>query len=70
MDSGFAGGEDEMYNVYDKPWRQSKDISGSIYRPSNKGKDSEQYAEDLEKMIKSNRLNYHLSTCSRYVIGE
>lgn len=34
MDSGFAGGEDEIYNVYDQAWRGGKDMAQNIYRPS------------------------------------
>uniref|UniRef100_A0A8C2X8I7 SNW domain-containing protein 1 n=1 Tax=Cyclopterus lumpus TaxID=8103 RepID=A0A8C2X8I7_CYCLU len=34
MDSGFAGGEDETYNVYDQPFRGSRDMASNIYRPS------------------------------------
>ena len=55
MDSGFAGGEDENYTVYDKPWRQDRDIATSIYRPS-KNIDKDQYGDDLDKLIRSNRL--------------
>ena len=54
MDSGFAGGEDESYNVYDKPWRQDKDLA-AIYRPS-KAIDNV-YGDDLEKLIKTSRLD-------------
>lgn len=54
MDSGFAGGEDETYNVYDKPWRQTNDIASSIYRPSKHI--DEMYGNDLEKLIKDNRF--------------
>ena len=61
MDSGFAGGEDENYTVYDKPWRQDKDIATSIYRPS-KNIDKDQYGDDLDKLIRSNRLETH--SCS------
>ena len=58
MDSGFAGGEDENYTVYDKPWRQDRDIATSIYRPS-KNIDKDQYGDDLDKLIRSNRLVIH-----------
>ena len=34
MDSGFAGGEDEIYSVYDQAWRGGKDMAQNIYRPS------------------------------------
>lgn len=55
MDSGFAGGEDDMYNVYDQPWRGDKNIGNSIYRPSG-NKDNDLYGEDdVDKIIKSNK---------------
>lgn len=54
MDSGFAGGEDEIYNVYDQAWRGNKDIGQSIYRPS-KNLDKDMYGDDLEAKIKTNR---------------
>lgn len=52
MDSGF--GDDEAYNVYDKPWRQDQTIASNIYRPS-KNLDKDNFAEDLDNLIKSNR---------------
>uniref|UniRef100_H2ZMJ0 SKI-interacting protein SKIP SNW domain-containing protein n=1 Tax=Ciona savignyi TaxID=51511 RepID=H2ZMJ0_CIOSA len=56
MDSGFAGGDDESYNVYDKAWRSETQIGNSIYRPT-KDKDKELYGEDdIDKLIKSNKL--------------
>ncbi|XP_061853505.1 SNW domain-containing protein 1 [Colius striatus] len=55
MDSGFAGGEDEIYNVYDQPWRSGKDMAQSIYRPS-KNLDKDMYGDDLEARIKTNRF--------------
>ncbi|KAM8807953.1 SNW domain-containing protein 1 [Eudromia elegans] len=54
MDSGFAGGEDEIYNVYDQPWRSGKDMA-QIYRPS-KNLDKDMYGDDLEARIKTNRF--------------
>uniref|UniRef100_A0A8C6ZM30 SNW domain-containing protein 1 n=1 Tax=Nothoprocta perdicaria TaxID=30464 RepID=A0A8C6ZM30_NOTPE len=53
MDSGFAGGEDEIYNVYDQPWRSGKDLAQNIYRPS-KNVDKDMYGDDLETRIKTN----------------
>lgn len=32
MDSGF--GDDEAYNVYDRPWREASSMASHIYRPS------------------------------------
>uniref|UniRef100_H2ZMI6 SKI-interacting protein SKIP SNW domain-containing protein n=1 Tax=Ciona savignyi TaxID=51511 RepID=H2ZMI6_CIOSA len=56
MDSGFAGGDDESYNVYDKAWRSETQIGNSIYRPT-KDKDKELYGEDdIDKLIKSNKF--------------
>ena len=56
MDSGF--GDDEAYNVYDKPWRSDKD-SSNIYRPS-RNKDHETYGDDLDELIKTNRSDVFL----------
>lgn len=53
LDSGFAGGEDEMYNVYDKAWRKDKDMASSLYRPT-KNIDKE-YGDDFDSIVKSNR---------------
>ncbi|XP_032279451.1 SNW domain-containing protein 1-like [Phoca vitulina] len=55
MDSGFAGGEDEIYNVYDQAWRGGKDMAQNIYRPS-KNLDKDMYGDDLEARIKTNRF--------------
>ena len=52
MDSGFAGGDDEVYNVYDKPWRQE---ATNIYRPT-KGLEKDVYGDDLDKLIKDSRF--------------
>lgn len=58
MDSGF--GDDEAYNVYDKPWREEGTISKSIYRPS-KNLDNDLYGDDLEAIMKQKRLEcWHL----------
>ena len=54
LDSGYAGGEDESYNVYDRAWNKDKDMASNIYRPStNIDKD---YGEDLDTIIQSNRF--------------
>lgn len=56
MDSGFGGGEDESYNVYDQPWRKETQVGNSIYRPT-KDKDSDMYGDgDIDKIISSNRF--------------
>lgn len=53
MDSGF--GDEEGYNVYDKPWRSSQTVSQSLYRPS-RNIDKDIYGDDLDKLIKTNRF--------------
>uniref|UniRef100_A0A3B3ZRU2 SNW domain-containing protein 1 n=1 Tax=Periophthalmus magnuspinnatus TaxID=409849 RepID=A0A3B3ZRU2_9GOBI len=55
MDSGFAGGEDETYNVYDQPFRGNKNMASNIYRPS-KNIDKDTYADDLDSLMRSNRF--------------
>lgn len=52
MDSGF--GDDEAYNVYDKPWRDSSSLGQHLYRPS-KNVDKDIYGDDLEKIVRTNR---------------
>lgn len=55
MDSGFQGGDDEGYTVYDQPWRNETQVGNSIYRPT-KDKDREMYGEDdIDKLIKTNK---------------
>ena len=54
LDSGFGAGEDETYNVYDKAWRQDRDLATSIYRPS-KNADKDIYGDDLDSLVKGNR---------------
>lgn len=63
MDSGFAGGEDEIYNVYDQPWRSGKDMAQNIYRPS-KNVDKDMYGDDLEARIKS--TNRYVCSCELF----
>lgn len=53
MDSGF--GDDEAYNVYDKPWRDANSLASHLYRPG-KNVDKEIYGDDLDKIIKTNRF--------------
>uniref|UniRef100_A0A673K7P3 SNW domain-containing protein 1 n=1 Tax=Sinocyclocheilus rhinocerous TaxID=307959 RepID=A0A673K7P3_9TELE len=55
MDSGFAGGEDEMYNVYDQPFRGGRDMAQNIYRPS-KSADKDMYGDNLDTLMQSNRF--------------
>ena len=52
LDTGF--GEDDVYNVYDKPWRETESVANTIYRPSkNLDKD---YGDDFEKALSSKRF--------------
>nr|CAD7608405.1 unnamed protein product [Timema genevievae] len=53
MDTGY--GDDESYNVYDKPWRDSGTLGAHIYRPS-RNVDKDVYGDDLDKLIKTNRF--------------
>jgi len=53
MDSGY--GDDEAYNVYDKPWRDSNTLGAHIYRPSKQA-DSENYGGDLDAIVNTKRF--------------
>ena len=54
MDSGFQGGHDESYAVYDKPWRKDSGVGNSIYRPRDK--QQEQYNdEEVEQMKRARK---------------
>ena len=53
MDSGY--GDDEGYNVYDKPWRDAGSLGSHLYRPS-KAVDNEVYGADLDKIVNTNRF--------------
>ncbi|KAK2856498.1 hypothetical protein Q5P01_005233 [Channa striata] len=55
MDSGFAGGEDETYNVYDQPFRSGRDMASNIYRPS-KNIEKDTYSDDFETIMQTNRF--------------
>uniref|UniRef100_A0A8D0CWV3 SNW domain-containing protein 1 n=1 Tax=Sander lucioperca TaxID=283035 RepID=A0A8D0CWV3_SANLU len=55
MDSGFAGGEDETYNVYDQPFRGSRDMASNIYRPS-KNIEKDTYTDDFDTLMQNNRF--------------
>lgn len=55
MDTGF--GDDEEYNVYDKPWRGNSSLAQHIYRPSA-NIDKDVYGDDLDKIVKTNRQVY------------
>lgn len=53
MDAGY--GDDEAYNVYDKPWREAGTLGSHLYRPS-KSVDQEIYGADLDKIVNTNRF--------------
>lgn len=53
MDSGY--GDDEAYNVYDKPWRDAGSLASHLYRPS-KQLDNDAYGGDLDKIVNTNRF--------------
>lgn len=54
---GHGYGDDEAYNVYDKPWRDGGSLANHLYRPS-KGLDKEAYggAEELERLVRTDRF--------------
>jgi len=52
MDSGF--GEEDAYDVYDKPWRKAE-TANAVYRPT-KDLDKDIYGDDIEQLIKQNRF--------------
>nr|CAH8848868.1 unnamed protein product [Trichobilharzia regenti] len=54
LDSGFAGGEDDLYNIYDKPWRGDSELGTHIYRPRQK--DNDAYGTDLDALKKTKRF--------------
>lgn len=53
MDTGF--GDDEAYNVYDKPWREGNSLGSHLYRPS-KQIDQDTYGGDLDRIVSTNRF--------------
>lgn len=53
MDSGY--GDDESYNVYDKPWRESASLGTHLYRPS-KQVDNDAYGADLDRIVNTQRF--------------
>lgn len=53
MDSGY--GDDEAYNVYDKPWRDSGTLGAHLYRPS-KQIDQDAYGGDLDRIVNTSRF--------------
>lgn len=59
LDSGFSA-EDDVYSVYDKPWRKGEAAGQAIYRPS-KNIDKDVYGDDIAELIKTTRLDQRLS---------
>ncbi|XP_071833773.1 SNW domain-containing protein 1-like [Apostichopus japonicus] len=55
LDSGYAGGEDESYNVYSEPWRKNQNMANTIYKPS-KNADKDVYGDDLDTLLKEKRF--------------
>lgn len=53
MDSGYA--DDEVYNVYDKPWRDTNSLGSHLYRPSKKI-DNDAYGADLDRIVNTQRF--------------
>ena len=53
MTSGF--GEEDGYNVYDKPWREGGSAANAVYKPS-KNLDKDLYGDDVEKIVKTSRF--------------
>ena len=47
--------EDDIYNVYDKPWRDGGGAVQVIYRPSRNA-DKHIYDDDVDKLIKTSRF--------------
>lgn len=54
LDSGFAGGTDDLYNIYDRPWRGDSELASHIYRPREK--DNDTYGSDLDSLQKTRRF--------------
>lgn len=52
---GHGYGDEDSYNVYDKPWREGGSMANHLYRP-NKNIDKETYGDDLETLVKTNRF--------------
>ncbi|KAM3957198.1 LOW QUALITY PROTEIN: puff-specific protein Bx42-like [Aphomia sociella] len=53
MDSGY--GDDEAYNVYDKPWRNQDSVGAHIYRPSRHA-DKDNYGGDIDSIVNQRRF--------------
>ncbi|XP_028409774.1 SNW domain-containing protein 1-like [Dendronephthya gigantea] len=53
ISSGF--GEDDSYNVYDKPWRNSGSTANAVYRPS-RNNDKDIYGDDIDKLMNTDKF--------------
>ncbi|KAL7673705.1 hypothetical protein ACOME3_008556 [Neoechinorhynchus agilis] len=53
LDSGF--GADDVYAVYDKPWREENAVANTLYRPS-KNLDAEVYGDDIHKLANARQF--------------
>lgn len=51
----ISDGNDEAYNIYDKPWRSENTLSNHLYRPP-KNRDGELYGDDIEEIAKQKRF--------------
>ncbi|VDQ04449.1 unnamed protein product [Trichobilharzia regenti] len=51
---GLDSGEDDLYNIYDKPWRGDSELGTHIYRPRQK--DNDAYGTDLDALKKTKRF--------------
>lgn len=52
MDTGF--GDDEAYNVYDMPWRNTDNLGSNIYRPTRSAEN--EYSAGIEQLMSTNRF--------------
>lgn len=52
MDTGF--GDDEAYNVYDAPWRDSGALGSNIYRPTRASEND--YGAGIEQLMSTSRF--------------
>ncbi|KAK4315590.1 hypothetical protein Pmani_013201 [Petrolisthes manimaculis] len=52
MDTGF--GDDEAYNVYDAPWRDTGNLGSGIYRPTRSSEN--EYGAGLDQLMSTNRF--------------
>ncbi|PAA88075.1 hypothetical protein BOX15_Mlig010975g1 [Macrostomum lignano] len=48
--SGFHAGEDEIYNVYDQPWRANASSAGHLYRPTKGLEEGASADEELGRL--------------------